>query len=77
MLRVKGQGDDVRAAALEGLRVKREGLLADLERTLAQKRELLAAVAPDLLPAPDVDAAPEKENSDKKGKKKGGKGKKK
>ncbi|MHA6508150.1 PPK2 family polyphosphate kinase [Tessaracoccus sp. Y1736] len=76
MLRAKGQGDDAHAAALEGLRVKREGLLADLERTLAHKRELLAAVAPDLLPAPDDDAA-EEEKKGKKNKKKGGKGKKK
>ncbi len=76
MLRVKGQADEAHGAALEGLRAKREGLLADLERTLAHKRELLAAVAPDLLPTPDDDAA-EEEKKGKKNKKKGGKGKKK
>ena len=77
MLRVKGQGDEAHEAALEGLRAKREGLLADLERTLAHKRELIAAVAPDLLPAPGEESAAEQEKKGKKGKKKGGKGKKK
>ena len=62
MLRVAGKGEDARAAALEGLRAKRDALLADMERTLAHKHELLAAVDPSLLPdLPDAkaDAQPE------------------
>lgn len=73
MLRVKDQGDEAHSAALAGLRAKREGLLADLEQTLAHKRELLAAVAPDLVAVPGEGAEPEK---GRKGARKGGKGKK-
>ena len=85
MLRTAGKGEAVRAAALEGLRAKRDALLADMERTLAHKHELLAAVDPSLLPdlpdtkadeQPDEEPARAEEAGEKKGKAKGkGKGK--
>ena len=57
LLRTAGKSEAVRAAALDGLRAKRDALIADMERTLAHKHELLSAVDPSLLPdLPDTKA---------------------
>lgn len=52
-LRTAHHGDEALARARDALLAKRESLLADLDRTLANKRELLAAVDPGLLPPTD------------------------
>ncbi len=55
-LLTEGLDAERRSAVHDALRVKRESFMADLERTIANKRELLAAVDPTLLPPEEHDA---------------------
>lgn len=65
-----------REAAVAAIEAKRAALESDLAATLKAKRELLASIAPELVPAAEVASSPAKEKKTKKSSKKDKKSKK-